>query len=73
MSEFNKFRVALQKQFDKLSNNGNLYQALIEKDIAWDTYLASFPQGTNPIFRERTEHNCMCCKRFVRNLGRAIA
>lgn len=32
-------------------------------------YLAAFPTGTNPIFRERTEHDCQCCKQFIRNLG----
>lgn len=36
-------------------------------------YLASFPEGTNPIYRERTEHDCSCCKNFIRNLGRVVA
>lgn len=36
-------------------------------------YLASFPEGTNPIYKERTEHDCSCCKNFVKNLGNLIA
>lgn len=37
------------------------------------SYLAAFPEGSNPIFRERTEHDCSCCKNFVRNLGAVVA
>lgn len=38
----------------------------------WDTYLTSFPEGTNPLFRERTEHDCVCCKQFIRKVGRVL-
>lgn len=31
------------------------------------------PAGTNPIFRERTEHDCSCCRNFVKNLGNVVA
>lgn len=33
------------------------------------SYLAAFPEGTNPIFRTNTWHDCSCCKQFVRNMG----
>lgn len=72
MSDFTKFRAAIQKQFDKLASKSNLYQAHVEKDVLWDTYLESFPQGSNPLFRERAEHDCVCCKRFIRNIGRVV-
>lgn len=39
----------------------------------FESYLAAFPEGTNPIFRERTEHDCNCCKQFIRNLGNVVA
>jgi hypothetical protein len=35
--------------------------------------LAAFPEGTNPFFRERTEHDCSCCKQFIRNIGNVVA
>lgn len=72
MSEFNKLKVAVQKQFDKMSK-GDLFRTSISKDKLWDTYLGSFPEGTNPMFRERTEYDCQCCKQFIRACGDAVA
>ncbi len=42
-------------------------------DLLWETYLASFPDGTNPVFRERTEHDCSCCRQFVKTVGAVVA
>jgi hypothetical protein len=36
-------------------------------------YLSSFPEGADPIFRERRVHDCQCCKQFIRNLGSLVA
>jgi hypothetical protein len=41
-------------------------------DQLWAHYLESFPAGTNPMFRERTEHDCSTCRNFVRNLGAVV-
>jgi len=41
-------------------------------DRLWEHYLKSFPEGTNPMFRERTEHDCSTCRNFVRNLGAVV-
>ncbi|AUR87606.1 coil containing protein [Vibrio phage 1.101.O._10N.261.45.C6] len=72
MSDFINFRNAVQKNFAKLSKGGTLYISSVSKDDVWDTYLSSFPEGTNPLFRERTEHDCQCCKQFVRYVGRVL-
>ena len=36
------------------------------------SYLAAFPAGSNEIFRVRTEHDCNCCKNFIRRLGHLV-
>ena len=70
---FKPFRDAIESQYNKLQLTGNLYTVQIDKDQLWETYLASFPVDSNPIFRERTEHDCTACKSFVRNIGPVVA
>ena len=72
MSEFKIFKAALDAQFKEMKG-GKLFRTDIDKDVIWDTYLNSFPEGTNPMFRERTEHDCQCCKQFIRACGSMVA
>jgi len=65
---FNEFKVEVTKQFDMMKKH-KLFRVNLDKDKLWDTYLGSFPEGTNPIFRERTEHDCSCCRHFIRAVG----
>lgn len=71
MGNFDSFKKAVQEQFDKLAFGG-LYVTGIDKYELWDTYLGAFPEGTNPIYKERTEHDCNCCKQFVRACGGVV-
>lgn len=73
MSDINVLTVGLQNQLKKMYKNGELFEVDIEKDDVWDTYLRSFPEGTNPIYKERTQHDCNCCKQFVRGLGNVVS
>lgn len=50
-----------------------LFRVDADKDSMWQTYLGSFPEGTNPIFRKRTEHDCSCCRSFIRAVGNVVA
>lgn len=68
---FLPFQHAIAVQFDKLSKQP-LFRTGAEKDTMWTTYLSSFPEGSNPIYKERTEHDCNCCKQFVRAVGNAV-
>lgn len=68
---FNQFKTAVQRQFNQMKNL-NLYRSSIDKDKLWELYLSSFPEGTNPMYRERTEHDCSCCRQFVKNVGALV-
>lgn len=70
MNDFSPFARAVEARFNALSGH-ELY--LVDTGDLFETYLAAFPEGTNPIFRERTEHDCSCCKHFVRRLGGVVA
>lgn len=70
--EFNVFKVAVAKQFERMKKH-QLFRTDVDKDVLWATYLNSFPEGTNPIYRERTEHDCTCCKQFIRAVGDVVA
>jgi len=72
MNEFLKFKTAVGVQFALMQSAG-LYHTSAGKDELWDMYLESFPEGTNPIFRKRTEHDCSCCKQFIRASGDVVA
>lgn len=70
--QFAKFKSAVAHQFKTMSSH-ELFTVAVDKDALWERYLSSFPAGTNPIFRERTEHDCSCCKQFIRAVGGIVA
>ncbi len=43
------------------------------RQVLWNTYINAFPEGSNPIYRERTEHDCNCCKNFIRTIGNVVS
>jgi hypothetical protein len=67
---FVDFSKHVHLNYDTMSK-GELFVVDVEDIFA--SYLAAFPEGTNPIFRERTEHDCNCCKQFIRRLGKLVS
>lgn len=73
MDNFVKFKLELQKHFDEMQREvTHLFEVNVDKDELWNTYLDSFPAGTNEIFRERRKHDCSCCRQFIKNIGSAV-
>lgn len=73
MDGFMMLKKALQKHFDEMQREAtHLFEVNVDKDELWNTYLNSFPAGTNEIFRERREHDCSCCRQFIKNIGSAV-
>lgn len=74
MSDFRSFAAAVHDRLEHLTKNPNtpVFVTTLTKEDIWDAYLKAFPEGTNPVFRERTEHDCSCCRNFIKNLGRVV-
>jgi len=72
--EFKQFNTLLRNHVESMtSGKEHLFVVDLEKEVVWNTYLDSFPEGTNEIFRERREYDCSCCRHFVRDLGRVVS
>ena len=65
---FKPFAQQVKDNFDFMSTKP-LYRTNVGLDEIKDIYLASFPVGTNPIYITNTQHDCTCCKSFIRNVG----
>lgn len=71
--EFIRMRNLLIENFNEMTKDAtHLFEVNVDKDELWNLYLDSFPAGTNEIYRERREHDCSCCRQFVRNIGNAV-
>ena len=70
--EFKKMKQHMIEHFNTALGSNYLFEVELDKDELWDLYLDSFPEGTNPIFRERREHDCSCCRQFIKNLGPTV-
>jgi len=68
---FKTFRNMMQTKFATISNQP-IFKTNIPGDDLYKLYLDSFPTGTNPIYITRTEHDCFCCKQFIRTIGNVI-
>lgn len=71
--EFIEFKKLFQQNFaDMVKDADTLFEVEIDKDEFWNLYLDSFPAGTNEIYRERREHDCSCCRHFIKAIGNAV-
>lgn len=69
-NQFPAFAAAVNKRLNELSKT-ELFA--VDSDTIYEQYIFAFPEGTNPIFRTHTEHECSCCKQFIRNMGVVFA
>lgn len=69
---FQPFAAQVHANFVNMSKH-ELYTVAISGDDLYAAYLASFPAGTNPLFRVATEHECSTCRSFIKNLGNVVA
>jgi len=71
---FVRMRDNLIAHFNEMTKDvKNLFEVDVDKDEMWNLYLDSFPKGTNEIYRKRREHDCSCCRSFVKSIGNVVA
>ena len=71
--EFVAMRDKLIEHFNMMTKDADqLFEVDVDKDELWNLYLDSFPPGTNEIYRERREHDCSCCRHFIKSIGNAV-
>jgi hypothetical protein len=72
MADFQTYAAAIQRRFEEMSQ-GRLFVVDTDRMKIWEKYLAAFPEGSDPIFRTNTEHDCSCCRHFIRDIGAVVA
>ena len=70
--EFKNFRQRFNDNLSQILDEDHLFVVAVDKDLMWNTYLDSFPPGTNLVFRKRREHDCSCCRQFIRSFGNVV-
>lgn len=71
--DFAEMRNKLIENFNEITKDvTHLFEVEVDKDDLWNTYLDAFPKGTNEIYRERREHDCSCCRHFIKTIGNAV-
>ena len=73
MDSFSTFAHIVAKNFQDIVASPVVFVAGVEGDDLWKEYLEAFPEGTDPIFKKRTWHDCSCCKQFIRRAGSVVA
>ena len=72
--EFKDFRKVMQSHFKEMVDDVDyLFEVDVDKDEMWNTYLDSYPAGTNLIYRKRREFDCSCCRQFIKTVGNAVS
>ena len=72
--KFHDFKERLSENFGQITilRNAELFETDADKDRLWQIYLDSFPAGSNPLYRTKTEHDCSCCRHFIKEIGRVV-
>jgi len=71
--DFNKRLMENLLDLSAFASTDYLFVVDVSGDELWETYLESFPPGTNEVFRKRREHDCSCCRSFIKQFGAVVA
>ncbi len=71
--EFPTFAKMVAVSFQEIARSEQVFLVDLDRDALWTEFLAAFPEGTNPIFKKNTWHDCSCCRHFIRRVGGVVA
>lgn len=72
-NHFPPFAKIVASSFQSIAKASQVCVTGVEGDALYGLYLATFPSGTNPIFKKETEHACSSCRQFIRRAGNVVA
>lgn len=70
MDDFQAFTKMVAASFQDLAKSQNVF--CVSSDMLYEAYLAAFPAGSDPAFKTTTEHDCRCCRHFIRRAGGVV-
>lgn len=74
MLDFKIVKIGLENHLKNMTEeNEHLFVVNLDKDELWNLYLDSIPEEDNQIFRQRREHDCSCCRHFIKSIGNVVA
>ncbi len=73
IDKFPPFAKIVATSFQTLTKSSQVYVTGVDGDALYQRYLDAFPEGTNPIFKKKSEHECSCCRQFIRRVGNVVS
>ena len=73
MSNFKTFNDEVSVKWLELSQHQRLFVVDVSAEDMWNAYLESFNPEDNPVYKERREYDCNCCRHALRDFGRVVA
>lgn len=70
---FPTFAKIVAASFQDIVKSSRVFVTDLYGDLLYQHYLESFPEGTNPIFKKTTEHDCSSCRHFIRRAGNVVS
>ena len=72
IDNFQAFAKMVTASFQELVKAPSVFVVGLDNDVLYREYLAAFPAGSNPPYKNTTEHDCSCCKHFIRRAGSVV-
>ena len=71
--EFRKFAEKVNEHFQNMMKTSTvMFEVDSDKETIWETYIESFPDGTNEIYITNREHDCSSCRHFIKQFGNVV-